>query len=109
MCKRRFPVLYIDDDDEVEPGPDFEVPSSQSLAWLPVGRLRPLSRYSPKGLSVRGYSTALDFHQKLEAMRPEKTLEEDDPLLRGTNRGSTLFDQHLCHGIWDDANGVLPR
>ncbi len=63
--KRRFPVLYIDDDDELEPGEDFELPSAQSLAWLPVGRLRPFSRHGPKGSSARGYRAALSFYQKL--------------------------------------------
>ena len=75
--KRRFPVLYIDDDDDLEPGADFVLPSSQSLAWLPVGRLRPFSEYGPKGLSVRGYTTALDFYRKLEAVRVSKTPEKN--------------------------------
>ncbi len=106
VSKRRFPVLYFDDDDEVEPGAEFEVPSSQSLAWLPVHRLRSFSKYGPKGLSVRGYSTALNFYQKLEAMRLGKTPEENvPPHLREKNRG-TSFDQDL-YILSDDANSVL--
>ncbi len=73
--KRCFPVLYIDDDDDLEPGAEFALPSSQSLAWLPVSRLRPFSEYSPKGSSVWGYRTALDFYRKLEAVRVSKTPE----------------------------------
>ena len=97
MCKRRFPVLYIDDDDEVEPGEDFKVPSSQSLAWLPVNRLRPFSEYSPKGLAVRGYGTALKFHRKLEAARLGESAKKDAPLLpENVNKGMS-FDKDLCH------------
>ena len=108
MCKRRFPVLYIDDDDKVEPGADFEVPYSQSLAWLPVNRLRPFREYSPKGLSVRGYSTALKFHQKLEAARLGESAKTDDPLLpEKVNKGMS-FDKDLCHVPWGDADGMLP-
>ena len=97
MCKRRFPVLYIDDDDEVEPGEDFEMPSSQSLAWLPVNRLRPFSKYSPKGLSFRGYSTALKFDRKLEAARLGESAKTDAPLLPEKANKGMSFDKDLCH------------
>lgn len=68
VTKRKFPVMYFEDDQTTATDGGLLVPSPDSLAWLQAGWLRPFSEYSPENLPVLGYDAALDFSERRRAV-----------------------------------------
>jgi hypothetical protein len=66
---RKFPVMYFEDDQTMPSEGNLQIPSPESLEWLPASRLRAFGVYGPDGFPARGYDTALSFYNKVTAAR----------------------------------------
>jgi hypothetical protein len=61
VTRRKFPVMYFDDNQTIPSGGLLPSPSPDSLAWLPADGLRLFGRYGPEDLPAHGYDAALSF------------------------------------------------
>ena len=66
VTKRKFPVMWFDDDQTMPLEGDFKIPLGNYFAWLPAGRLRAFGAYGPDSRPVRGYDSAKSFSERLK-------------------------------------------
>lgn len=77
VTKRKFPVMYFDDDQTIPSKGDLPAPSPDYLDWLPISRLRTFCEYGPESVPARGYDAALSFYSRLRAAKSASPLRRD--------------------------------
>jgi len=94
VLKRKFPVMYFDD--QTIPAEGTLPASSGSLAWLLAKHLQPFSKQGPRGETVRGYDVARSFSERRKSAGSIEPLHRDASASAGNTTGA-LLDHHCNH------------
>ncbi|KAJ9133164.1 hypothetical protein NKR23_g10933 [Pleurostoma richardsiae] len=122
VAKRKFPVMYFDDDQAIPSDGLLPMPSPDSLAWLPADQLRPFGQYGPEDLPARGYDATLSFLEMRAAARVASQQREEVPTAaasgahlseasvpRGTSHGLGIVDHEARPQPKASAGPCIPK
>ena len=61
VTRRKFPVMFCDDEPMQMDPSGFAIPPPVSLGWLSAASLRPFSEFGPNGMPPLGHNVAMRF------------------------------------------------